>query len=380
LRLKPPISANLAKLLLPLAAIGVAVALIVWRWEVEDQALRLEPVSFAEIAGWATDDHEAAFAALLKSCGKKSARDDPPCKEALRLGEKVSRDVARRFFETNYVPHRVAGVPPGLVTGYYEPEVSGSRERSGKFQVPVYGRPADIVQMTPDLLRALYNDRQSVMRQDGEQIVPYYTRAEIEAGALQGRGLELLYLDDPIELFFMQVQGSGRVRLPDGSWVRLGYAAKNGHSYTSIGRLLLERGERPPQALTMEGLKSWLRADPARGRALMQENQSYVFFRELPQAEAGAGPVGAQGVPLTSGRSLAVDATFHALGTPIFVAAPHLAVEGAPFRRLMIAQDVGSAIKGPQRGDIFFGTGEAAGAIAGTTKAAAEFYILVPNR
>ena len=380
MRLKPPISANLAKLLLPLAAIGVAVALIVWRWEVEDQALRLEPVSFAEIGGWATDDYEAAFAALLKSCGKKSARDDPPCKEALRLGGKVSRDVARRFFETNYLPHRVEGVPPGLVTGYYEPEVSGSRERTGKFQIPVYGRPADIVQMTPDLLRALYNDRQSVMRQDGDQLVPYYTRAEIEAGALQGRGLELLYLDDPIELFFMQVQGSGRVRLTDGSWVRLGYAAKNGHSYNSIGRLLLERGERPPQALTMDGLKSWLRADPARGRALMQENKSYVFFRELPQAEAGAGPVGAQGVPLTPGRSLAVDAAFHALGTPIFVAAPDLAVEGAPFRRLMIAQDVGSAIKGPQRGDIFFGTGDAAGAIAGTTKAAAAFYILLPNR
>ena len=178
----------------------------------------------------------------------------------------------------------------------------------------------------------------------------------------------------------MQVQGSGRVRLTDGSWVRLGYAAKNGHSYTSIGKLLLERGEKRPQALTMEGLKSWLRADPARGRALMQENKSYVFFRELPQAEAGAGPVGAQGVPLTPGRSLAVDAAFHALGTPIFVTAPDLAVEGAPFRRLMIAQDVGSAIKGPQRGDIFFGTGEAAGAIAGTTKAAAEFYILLPNR
>jgi membrane-bound lytic murein transglycosylase A len=130
----------------------------------------------------------------------------------------------------------------------------------------------------------------------------------------------------------------------------------------------------------MDGLKSWLRADPARGRALMQENKSYVFFRELPQAEAGAGPVGAQGVPLTPGRSLAVDAAFHALGTPIFVAAPDLAVEGAPFRRLMIAQDVGSAIKGPQRGDIFFGTGDAAGAIAGTTKAAAAFYILLPNR
>ena len=139
MRLKPPISSNLAKLLLPLAAIGVAIALIVWRWEVEDQAIRLEPVSFAEIDGWATDDHEAAFAALLKSCRKKSARDDPACKEALRLGEKVSRDVARRFFETNYVPHRVEGVPPGLVTGYYEPEVSGSRERTASSKFPSIG-------------------------------------------------------------------------------------------------------------------------------------------------------------------------------------------------------------------------------------------------
>ena len=170
------------------------------------------------------------------------------------------------------------------------------------------------------------------------------------------------------------------MRLTDGSWVRLGYAAKNGHTYTSIGKRLVERGEKPPQALTMEGLKSWLRADPARGRALMQENESYVFFRELPQAEAGDGPVGAQGVPLTPGRSLAVDAAYHALGTPIFVTAPDLAVDGAPFRRLMIAQDVGSAIRGPQRGDIFFGTGDAAGAIAGTTKEAARFYVLLPNR
>jgi membrane-bound lytic murein transglycosylase A len=365
--------------LLPLAAIVVTIALILWRSEVEDQTISLKPVSFAEIEGWAADDHAAAFAALLRSCRKKSARDKPACKAALGLGEKIDRAAARRFFETQFVPHRVEGVPPGLVTGYYEPEVNGSRERSGKFQVPVYSRPDDIVQVKPDLLRAFYNDQRSVMRQDGEQLVPYYTRAEIESGALHGRGLELLYLDDAVELFFMQVQGSGRVRLTDGSWVRLGYAAKNGHSYTSIGKRLLERGEKPPQGLTMQGLKSWLRADPARGRALMQENKSYVFFRELPQAEAGAGPVGAQGVPLTPGRSLAVDASYHSLGTPVFVAAPGLAVGGAPFRRLMIAQDVGSAIKGPQRGDIFFGTGDAAGAIAGTTKEAARFYILLPK-
>jgi len=361
--------------LLPIAA---AIALLLWRCEVEDQALRLTPISFAEIEGWTGDDQAAAFAALLKSCRKKSA-GGPACKQALGLGEKVSRKVARAFFETNYVPYRIDEVPPGLVTGYYEPEVNGSRVRTDKFQVPVYGRPDDLVQVKPDLLRALYNDSRSVMRKDGERLVPYYTRAEIEAGALKGRGLELLYLDDPVELFFMQVQGSGRVRLTDGSWVRLGYAAKNGHSYTSIGKRLVARGEKPPQALTMDGLKSWLRADSARGRALMQENESYVFFRELPEAEAGEGPIGAQGVPLTPGRSLAVDAAFHALGTPIFVTAPDLVVGGAAFRRLMIAQDVGSAIRGPQRGDIFFGTGEAAGTVAGTTKEAARFYILLPK-
>lgn len=345
----------------------------------DDQTVSLKPVSFAEIDGWAADDHAAAFAALQKSCRKKFVGNSA-CNEALALGEKVGRQTARRFFETHYVPHRFEGVRPGLVTGYYEPEVNGSRERGGRFQVPVYGRPDDIVQMKPDLLRALYNDRFSVMRRKGEELVPYYTRAEIETGALEGRGVELLYLDDPVELFFMQIQGSGRVRLTDGSWVRLGYAAKNGHTYTSIGKLLAERGEKPPQGLTMEGLKWWLRADPARGRALMQENKSYVFFRELPEAEAGEGPIGAQGVPLTPGRSLAVDAAYHALGTPIFVAAPDIAAEGAPFRRLMIAQDVGSAIKGRQRGDIFFGTGEAAGAIAGTTKEAARFYVLLPKR
>lgn len=344
----------------------------------EQQTIRLKPISFAEIDGWAADDQSAALPALVKSCRRRPAANSA-CKDVLALGDKVDRDAARRFFETHYIPYRVEEEHPGLVTGYYEPEVNGSRERTGKFQVPVYRRPDDLVQVTPDLLRAFYNDGLSVMRRNGEELVPYYTRAEIESGALSGRGLELLYLDDPVELFFMQIQGSGRVRLTDGSWVRLGYAAKNGHPYTSIGKRLAERSDRPKD-LTMEGLKSWLRADPARGRALMQENKSYVFFRELPQAEAGDGPIGAQGVPLTPGRSLAVDAAYHKLGSPVFVTAPDLKGEdGKPFRRLMIAQDVGSAIRGPERGDIFFGTGDAAGAIAGTTHEKARFFILLPK-
>lgn len=360
-------------------AATIALLLFLWRWPVDEQAIRLQPVSFSEIEGWARDDHAAAFAALRKMCRKRSGSNSA-CKDALALKDKIGRKHARRFFETHYVPHRVEQERPGLVTGYYEPEVNGSRKRGGKFQVPVYRRPDDLIQLKPDELRAFYNASFSVGRQNGKELVPYYTRAEIETGALDGKGLELLYLDDPVELFFMQIQGSGRVRFPDGSWVRLGYAAKNGHSYTSIGKLLLERGEKPPGGLTMEGLKNWLRADPERGRALMHENKSYVFFVELPKAEAGDGPVGALAVALTPGRSLAVDPVYHALGTPIFVSAPEAPTpDGKPFRRLMIAQDVGSAIRGKERGDIYWGSGAEAGAIAGVTKHKARFYVLLPK-
>lgn len=363
---------------MPLAAIAT-IALVVWWFSVDEPRIRLRPVSFAEIEGWREDDHAAAFRAFIKS----AHADSELCygDAAILLGDGLSREGARKFFEDLYTPHVVEDAEEsGLVTGYYEPEVNGSREPTGAFQVPVYARPDDLVQVKPDVLRALYNDGHSVRRRNGEELVPYYTRAEIEAGALEGRGLELLYLDDPVELFFMQIQGSGRVRFSDGSWVRLGYAAKNGHRYTSIGKLLAARGEKPPQGLTMEGLKWWLRADPERGRALMQENASYVFFRELPAAQANAGPVGAQGAPLTPGRSLAVDASYHRLGTPIFVAAPKAPTpDGKPFRRLMVAQDVGSAIRGKERGDIYWGSGEDAGAIAGVTKHKARFYILLPK-
>jgi membrane-bound lytic murein transglycosylase A len=362
-----------------LAAALALIALVVWRWNVEEEAIRLRPISFAEIDGWAEDDHAAALRALIKSAqGDRKLRHG---KAAIVLGEDASQEAARRFFERRYTPYVVEDAGEGgLVTGYYEPEVNGSRVRTAKFQVPVYRKPDDLVQVKPDLWRAFYNDSLSVMRRQGDDLVPYYTRAEIEAGALQGKGLELLYLDDPVELFFMQIQGSGRVRLTDGSWVRLGYAAKNGHKYISIGKRLAARPEMRPKDLTMEGLKAWLRADPARGRALMQENASYVFFRELPAAEAGDGPIGAEGVPLSPGRSLAVDPIYHKLGTPIFVTVPGLKTQdGKAFRRLMIAQDVGSAIRGKERGDIFFGTGAEAGAIAGRTHAKAKFYILLPK-
>jgi membrane-bound lytic murein transglycosylase A len=345
------------------------------------EAVHLTPIDFTEIDGWQEDDQSAALAALLRSCRAAGTAALPPCAFAMTLGETASRDVARAFFEAHYTPHRIgSGAEPGLVTGYYEPEFFGARTRGRRFQVPVHGRPGDLVPIAPDLERARFNDRLTSMRQTPEGLVPYYTRAEIDGGALSGRGLELLYLDDVVELFFMQVQGSGLVRLREGGSVRLTYVGKNGHPYTSIGKLLVERGELASGAASMQAVKEWLRADVARGRRLMAENASYVFFRELDADEGCDGPLGAEGVALTARRSLAVDAAVHALGTPIYVTAPDLITpECAPFRRLMIAQDVGSAIRGPERGDIFWGCGEAAGAIAGGTLAAARFIVLLPK-
>jgi membrane-bound lytic murein transglycosylase A len=351
------------------------IALFLGESAMAEEKIGFKPVSFAGIDGWANDDHAAAFRALLKSC-RKMAKRNAACKAALKLGDKTGRTAARKFFETHYVPHEVAGSPQGFVTGYYEPEVRGARKRSETFHVPVYRKPRDLVTLKPDVARARFNDQITGMRKTPGGLVPYYARAEIDGGALAGRGLELLYLEDPVELFFLQVQGSGRVRLADGSVLRLGFAAKNGHPYTSIGKRLVEMGEGAPDDMTMDGVKAWLRADPARGRTLMHENRSYVFFREI----AGDGPVGAQGVALTPGRSLAVDTEYHRLGLPVFVTAPDLATpDGTPYRRLMIAQDAGSAIRGPERGDIFWGSGEAAGAIAGHTRHAAKFHVLLPK-
>ena len=361
------------------AALAATIALAFGECDVDDNII-LKALTFAELQGWSDDDHAAAFGALLKSC-RRMKSPDAVCATAIAQGDDISRDAARAFFEANYVPHEIEGSDTsGFVTGYYEPEVRGSLERDGGFQVPVYARPDDLIMSIAETERARFNDRNTGFLATPQGQVPYYTREEIVAGALAGRGLELLYFDDPVELFYMQVQGSGRVRLPDGSTLRLTYAGKNGHPYISIGKLLIERGEIAPDYMSMAAVKAWLHADPARGRALMAENRSYVFFRVLDAGEGSDGPLGADGVPLTPGRSLAVDAAYHRLGLPVFVAAPGLADEaGRAFQRLMVAQDVGSAIRGPERGDIFWGSGEAAGALAGTTRDAASFIVLLPK-
>ena len=355
----------------------------------------LEAIAFSGIAGWADDDHGRAFAAFRRSCarimrsagarakGGGSARRPHPlakvCKAALALGERLESGAARKFFETHFTPHRYAAKSAsGFVTGYFEPELKGARTRSKRYSVPVYRAPKDLVQLFPDAERARRNHEMTAGRKTAQGVVPYFDRREIEQGALRGRGLEILYLESWADAFFMHVQGSGRVTLARGGSVRLAFAAKNGHSYTAIGKALIERGAVARDEMSMAAVRGWLDANPNEARELMWKNRSYIFFRELPKDEAALGPVGAQGVALTPRRSLAVDTSVHALGTPVWVSAPKLDLHGqSSFNQLMIAQDAGSAIKGAQRGDIFFGSGKKAGAIAGATRHAAEFVILL---
>jgi membrane-bound lytic murein transglycosylase A len=360
-------------------------------------AATYQPTTFSALAGWETDDHAAAFGAFLKSCAKVSADSAnrvatsasgggdlaSVCATAKSLAAAgVSRAEARAFFEQHFVPHAVDhGAGAGLVTGYYEPVLAGSRMKGGRFTTPVLRRPPDLVNLVDETERGAKADRPTHARMLGQgRTAPYPTRQEIDEGALDGMGLEILYLASPVDLFFMQVQGSGRIALDDGATVRLTYDGKNGHPYTSVGRHLIDTGVFAAEQVSLQSLEKWLAADAERGRRAMWQNRSYVFFRELPANEAD-GPLGAQSVPLTAGRSLAVDTAYHALGLPVWVDAPTLTHAGTAsgLRRLMVAQDVGSAIRGPERGDIYFGSGETAGRIAGVTKHPVRFTVLLPR-
>jgi membrane-bound lytic murein transglycosylase A len=260
---------------------------------------------------------------------------------------------ARRFFETSFVLLSVTdyGQPEGLFTGYYETELNGSRQRQGPYQTPIYRRPLDL----------------------GSG--PRLSRAEIEDGALAGRGLELLWVDDPIDAFFLEIQGSGRVRLEDGSTLRVGYDGKNGLPYVPVGRLLVARGIMPRAQVTMITIRDWMREHPGAGAALRRENPSYVFFRE----QHGEGAIGTEGIVLTAGRSLAVDRAFIALGLPIWIEADERFAAAESVRRLVVAQDTGGAIRGPVRGDLFWGTGAAAAWRAGVMNARGRYYLLLPR-
>lgn len=321
---------------------------------------------FAGLDGWEEDDHAAALPAVRRSCDRfagygdrapigrngiaGTARDWRALCEALRGVPSGDRELARAFFETWFTPRSIRPVSTadGLFTGYFEPELNGSRTPSPRYHVPLY-------------------------RQPGWNNLP--SRAAIERGALAGRGLELVWVDDAVDAFFLQIQGSGRVRLNDGTSIGVGYAGQNGHSYYPIGRYLVEQGIAEPSQMSMQLLKRWLKDNPDRAAGVMDLNESYVFFRERP-----AGSVrGALDVELTPGRSLAVDPAHVPLGIPLWLDVTNAPVPGGALRRLVVAQDTGGAIKGPMRGDLFWGHGPAAENAAGVMKARGGFTMLLPR-
>jgi membrane-bound lytic murein transglycosylase A len=351
----------------------------------------LEPVTFGDLPGWADDDHLAALKAFQASCpqvvagkaGKSTGPDAAAlvaaCTTALALPPKMTRMMARAFFESQFRPHRIVhSGPEGLLTGYYEPVIEGSRVRQGRFQTPLFKRPADLVSVRSGA-RGSLDSSLTYARRTSAGLVPFATRAEIDAGALSGKNLELLYLANPVDIYFLQIQGSGRIQLQDGTFVRVQYAGKNGHPYTSIGRYLIDKGLLAADKVSMGALGRWLKADLARAREVMNQNASYVFFREMPADTRG--PHGAFDVALIAGRSLAIDPRFHRLGSLIYVSGPSLVPKGKSraFNHLMVAHDVGGAIKGAERADIYFGTGDHAASQAGGVRHRGHLFDLVPK-
>ncbi len=354
----------------------------------------LKPHSFDRLAGWPGDDHLAAFNCFLVSA--RSMAQQPYSTKSLGISAKGlagiarlameapanNRNEAREFFEKNFCPHkyRQSG-NSGLLTGYFEPELQASRKKTPKYRYPLYRRPDDLIDFDQDNRPEILDHSYAFGRQTGGGIVEYFDRGQIEKGALAGRNLELFWLEDPVDVFFVHIQGSARLTLEDGSRVRLSYAAKTGHPYTAIGKILVERGEMRLDAVDMQSIRRWIMDNPARCTELLACNRSYIFFKQTRQQQPETGPVAAAGVALTAGRSLAVDRKLHTFGTPFWVETKqNFVYDCKPFSKLLIAQDTGSAIIGPERGDLFVGTGENAGNIAGRLKLPASMTVLVPSR
>jgi membrane-bound lytic murein transglycosylase A len=352
----------------------------------------LTPASFDELTGWRNDDLAQAWGALRASCRALRFREHwrAVCE---RVNGEAAPDTAavRAFLEASFVPYRVAngdGGTQGLVTGYYEPLLRGSRERRAPYLHPLYAPPDDLLVIDLAAVAPETKNMRLRGRLDGRRVVPYYSRAEIENGTARVAGKEIVYVDDAIEAFFLQIQGSGRVRLGSGEELRIGYADQNGHAYQSIGRYLVEKGELQLGEASMQGIQAWARANLARLPELLNQNPSYVFFRELPPADTG--PIGALGVPLTAERSIAVDPRFVPLGAPVYLATtrPSVVERGtptlpppadAPLERLVIAQDTGGAIRGAVRADFFWGTGPEAGSLAGRMRQQGRMWVLLPK-
>jgi len=342
----------------------------------------LEAADFTALPGWQQGEQAAAWSALLASCQALRAREfwNGVCAKAAEL-RSPGDEAARRFFEDNFVPWRLAnpdGALDGLVTGYYEPLLRGSRARRAPFLFPLYAPPEDLLTIDLTAINPELRNLRLRGRLEGRKVVPYYSRSEIERGAAPVAGREIVWVDDPVEAFFLQIQGSGRVQLDSGETIRVGYADQNGHPYQSIGRYLLDRGELKPGEASMPGIKGWAAANPQRLVGLLDQNPSYVFFREIPVRDPQNGPVGALGVVLTPERSIAVDPRYTPLGAPVFLATTWPASD-APLARLLLAQDTGGAIRGPVRADFFWGFGAEAGALAGRMQQQGRMWVLLPK-
>lgn len=300
---------------------------------------------FSQLRGWDADDHAAALATFSNTCMDFKEPEWAPICALAQQGPD-----ARSFFELLFRPVLINGSDTALFTGYFEPELDGARRPSSRYRYPIYKKPPEA--------RGLW-----------------HTRARIEDdGLLSGRGLEIAWVDDPVELFFLQIQGSGRIRMSDGSMIRVGYGGANGHDYKSVGQELVRRGVYKPHQVSAQVIKNWVRRNPVDGRALLQHNPSYVFFREVRGVPAEKGPLGAMNRSITDMRSVAVDPRFTPLGAPVWIEK----VGANPLRRLMVAQDTGSAIKGAQRADIFYGTGDDAGRAAGQVRDPGRVVVLLP--
>ncbi len=357
------------------------------------------PIAYEKLSGWQNDNPIAAVFAFKRSCKKLLRRpgqspigahdvygtaDDwrMACDAAEAFSETSSPDNARGFFEAWFQPFAVTSEDEteGLFTGYYEPLLRGSKSKNGAYAVPLYLPPEDLVRIDLGKFDPDLSGRSIRGRIEDQEFIPYFSRDDIVQGALADRELELVWVDDEIEKFFLQIQGSGQVKLDDGTVIRVGYADQNGLPYRAIGRDLIEIGALTPETVSLQSIRKWLQANPNRAREIMARNKSYIFFRENTELDPTDGPLGAQNVPLTAGRSLAVDPRHIPLGAPLWLdtTAPWPGGE-QPLRRLMVAQDTGGAIKGVIRGDVFWGAGERAEAVAGHMKSKGRFFVLVPR-
>jgi membrane-bound lytic murein transglycosylase A len=356
---------------------------------------QLEPINWNALKGWAADDHAAALTTFLASC-RPLLRTIPPkretrpmyfalrdvCRRALAAGQ-LTEAQARLFFERNFRPLRLnrLGESAGLLTGYYEPIVDGSRFPTGIFKVPIYRRPPDLVPPLNSTGPGFPNRGQSLRRTASGELVPYYDRGEILDGALDGKHLEICWIKDQEDALLIQIEGSARIRLEDGTILRINYDAHNGYPFVPVSRILIERNLIPHETISLERVREWMRANPQSAEELRRQNRFFMFFRIVGLSDEWEA-VGAQGVPLTPGRSIAVDPSLHVFGTPFFIRAGlPLTSEGraVSFGRLMIAQDTGSTIVGPARADLYWGAGDWADRLASRLQHPGSFAMLVPR-